>query len=255
MARSPRIHSYSKIYHVMLRGINRQDIFFDKYDYIQFIKFLCDSITISGFELYAYCLMSNHVHMLIKVNNEPIELLMKRLELKYVYWYNNRYNRTGHLFENRYKSEPVDDERYFFTVLRYILQNPVKAKMCDDIFDYPWSSSGAYLSKKDSFISISEINSYFKSTNDLIQYLQQSNEDECLDDKRRKNINFVSDEDIFNLIKKELGSLSISDIISMKSEQKRKLIQNIPMSVSSRQIARITGISKSQINRMRKVCV
>lgn len=255
MARSPRIHSYSKVYHVMIRGINRQTIFYDKYDYIQFIKFIYETIIISEFELYAYCLMSNHVHMLIKADNEPIELLMKRLELKFVYWYNEKYNRTGHLFESRYKSEPVDDEKYFLTVLRYILQNPVKAQMCDDIFEYPWSSAGVYLSKKDSYISNSYIYSYFKSTNNLIDFLRQSNNDECLEDTvKKRNQSLLSDEEAIILIKRELGDFNITDILSLKSEQKKELIRKIPKSISSRQIARITGLSKSQVNRMRKVC-
>ena len=136
MPRQARRLSESGIYHIMLRGINRQQIFEDPEDYDKFIDVLKACKEVSGFEIYAYCLMGNHIHLLIKPDKEPLELIFKRIGSRYVYWYNWKYNRTGHLFQDRFKSEPVDSDEYFLTVLRYIHCNPVKSGLTDDIFTY-----------------------------------------------------------------------------------------------------------------------
>ena len=102
--------SDSCIYHVMLRGINRQDIFEDEEDFLRFLAVLKECKEISGYELYAYCLMANHIHLLIRTGKEPLDLIFKRLGSRFVYWYNLKYRRTGHLFQDRYRSEPVEDD-------------------------------------------------------------------------------------------------------------------------------------------------
>lgn len=86
--------------------------------------------------MFAYCLMSNHIHMLIKAEKEEPDLIMKRIACSYVYWYNSKYYRNGHLFQDRFRSEPVETDEYFLTVLRYIHQNPIKAKLVDNIADH-----------------------------------------------------------------------------------------------------------------------
>ena len=119
-----RKQSSTGIYHVMLRGVNRQQIFLDKEDCTYFLESLYVCKQISRFKLYAYCLMGNHVHLLINAKEEPVDMIMRRLGSKYVYWYNSKYERIGHLFQNRFKSEPVETDTYFLTVLRYIHMNP-----------------------------------------------------------------------------------------------------------------------------------
>ena len=127
MSRQARAKSSTKIYHVMLRGINKQQIFFDEQDCKKFIKTLIDCKKISGFKLYAYCLMPNHIHLLLKAENEDLSVIMKRIGCRFVYWYNAKYQRVGHLFQDRFKSEPVEDDEYFLCALRYIHLNPVEA--------------------------------------------------------------------------------------------------------------------------------
>ena len=136
MPRKARIESKSGIYHIMLRGINRQQIFEDDEDFEKFLWVMKDVKQLSRFKLYGYCLMGNHIHLLLKPENEPLELIFRRIGSKYVYWYNLKYQRTGHLFQDRFKSEPVNDEKYLMTVLRYIHQNPTKAKLAKKIEDY-----------------------------------------------------------------------------------------------------------------------
>lgn len=127
MPRQARKKSESGIYHIMLRGINQQQIFEDREDYEKFLEILKDCKAICEFKLFAYCLMGNHIHLLIQEGTESLEQVFKRLCGRFVYWYNVKYRRVGHLFQDRFKSEPVDSDDYFFTVQRYIHQNPIKA--------------------------------------------------------------------------------------------------------------------------------
>lgn len=132
----------------MLRGINGHQIFVDSEDYEKFLEILKDCKAISEFEIFAYCLMSNHIHLLLKEVKEPIEQIMKRIATRFVYWYNIKYQRAGHLFQDRFKSEPVENDEYFLTVIRYIHQNPVKAGICKKPQDYNYSSYNEFFRKE-----------------------------------------------------------------------------------------------------------
>lgn len=145
MPRAPRQKSESGIYHIMLRGINQQVIFEDEEDYQKFIETIKTYKAVSGYKVFAYCLMSNHIHLLLKVEKEDVDLIIKRIAGSYVYWYNWKYYRRGHLFQDRFKSEPVEDETYFLTVLRYIHQNPMKVGF--NIDEYEFSSYNEYIKK------------------------------------------------------------------------------------------------------------
>ena len=144
MPRQARKKSENGIYHIMLRGINQQQIFEDEEDYAKFLDILKECKEISEYKVFAYCLMGNHIHLLVKEGTENLEQMFKRICGRFVYWYNTKYRRVGHLFQDRFKSEPVDSERYFFTVLRYIHQNPVKAGICKRVEDYIYSSYSEY---------------------------------------------------------------------------------------------------------------
>ena len=110
MARCAREKSESNIYHVMLRGIDRQGIFLDDEDDLRFLSVIRQCHELSGFRLFAYCLMGNHVHMLLQTEREPIDLVMKRIGPRYSVWFNSKYGRVGHLFQDRYKSEAIHDD-------------------------------------------------------------------------------------------------------------------------------------------------
>jgi len=153
MPRQARKESGTGIYHVMLRGINRQDIFEDAEDYMRMLR--CMQLMLEQYDdqgnrlpplctFYAYCLMSNHVHLLLRVNQKGIGSTIKHLAVMYAMYYNQKYSRSGHLFQDRFKSEPVNDMAYFVTLLRYIHQNPTKAGMVSKVGDYDWSSWKEY---------------------------------------------------------------------------------------------------------------
>ena len=135
----------------MLRGVNKQQIFLDDEDCLQFLECLYLCKQISQFELYAYCLMGNHVHLLINAKKEPIASVMKCFGSKYVYWYNSKYARVGHLFQDRFKSEPVEDEAYLTMAVAYIHQNPMKAGITKGL-SYKYSSYDKYIKGDFSFV-------------------------------------------------------------------------------------------------------
>ena len=153
MPRQARKESGTGIFHVMMRGINHQNIFEDEEDNYQFINTL-DRMRVkyddegnpcgSNCTYYAYCLMSNHFHLLIREREEKVGETIKRIASSYVYYYNRKYGRDGHLFKERFKSEPVNDMAYFTVLLRYIHQNPVKAGIVENVKDYEYSSWGEY---------------------------------------------------------------------------------------------------------------
>ena len=137
----------------MMRGINHQVIFEDEEDNHYFLDcinrmgFINDddgTPIAQGCTYYAYCLMGNHFHLLIREREETIAQTIKRIADAYVYYYNRKYQRSGHLFKERFRSEPVNDMDYFTTLLCYIHQNPVKAGIVASVKDYAYSSWHEY---------------------------------------------------------------------------------------------------------------
>jgi len=159
MPRQSRAHSISKVYHIMMRGNEKKNIFLDNEDRDKFLNILFDKKLTSEYKLYAYCFMSNHVHLLMKESKEEIALCMKRINISYALYFNKKYSRIGHLFQDRFKSECVDNIQYLLSVIRYIHNNPVKAGITDKPMDYPWSSYSAYIDafNNDLLVDIDEI--------------------------------------------------------------------------------------------------
>lgn len=141
--RSRRAMSESNVYHVISRGTGRQLIFEDDIDRLHFLDLLQQAKERYKCLVYAWCLMGNHVHLLIKSPIPELSSCMKSICGGYALYFNRRHERVGHLFQGRYASEPVNDDAYFLTVLRYIHQNPEKSKL-SKTDAYPWSSYCEY---------------------------------------------------------------------------------------------------------------
>ena len=238
MPRKARRKSESGIYHIILRGINKQIIFGDEEDHDRFLKTIKKYKIVCGYKVYAYCLMSNHVHLLIRVGQEDLDLIIKRIAGSYVYWYNWKYSRTGHLFQDRFRSEPVDSDEYFLTVLRYIHQNPVKAGVCDRIDDYKYSSYKEYI-----YNTISLIDKEFTldklGTTDFKDFNEEMTNEKCLesDDSKRR----LNDKEGQEIIQTILNGRKIKDLIT--KQEKENLTKELKLQgLSIRQISRLTGI-------------
>ncbi len=145
MPRTARRISRSGTYHVMFRGNELRDIFTDNEDRNRFLHLLEEKATEEEFTIYAYCLMPNHVHILLSGEHEALGKLIKRINTSFVYYFNKKYDRLGHLFHDRYKSQPVETEVYLLAAVRYIHNNPVKAGLAEKPYDYKWSSYRSYV--------------------------------------------------------------------------------------------------------------
>ena len=145
MPRRARKKCESGVYHVMIRGINRQDIFEDDEDALKFLELLMHYRNVCGYQIYAYCLMENHVHIVIHEGQEDIGSIFKRIGAAYVYYYNIKYHRKGHLFQDRFRSEPIYDDEQLATVIRYVHMNPVKADIVKSPEEYRLSSYSTYV--------------------------------------------------------------------------------------------------------------
>ena len=154
----------------MERGIRRQKIFEDDMDYQVFREILKVAVEKYNCIVHAYCLMSNHFHILLETDDIEVGTFMKYLASSYAIYFNKKYKYTGHLFEGRYKGCLVKDESYFLQTSRYIHLNPVKAKMVNAPEDYKWSSYRTMISLCDDKITyVGQTWGYFKN-NPILRY-------------------------------------------------------------------------------------
>ena len=242
MPRQARKKSKTGIYHIMLRGINQQQIFEDAEDYNRFLDVVKDCKEICEFELYAYCLMGNHVHLLIHEHKESIEQIVKRIGSRFVYWYNVKYQRKGHLFQDRFKSEPVEDQRYFSTVLVYIHQNPLKAGLCEKPGEYPYSSYNEYV-KIPYVVDTSFVFGYWDLTR-FVEYHDQTIFDKCLDIEESASTIRVTDEQAKAIIQKISKCTNVAEFQALDIPKRDNCLRALrEQGLSSRQISRLTGTS------------
>ena len=148
MARKPRVEFEGAFYHVIVRGNQRQDIFRDDQDRVTYLERLEHYRKRYNFKLYAYVLMSNHVHLLIETQKIPLSKIMQGMQFTYTQHYNRRHRTVGHLFQGRYKAIMCDRDSYLLELVRYIHLNPARLKRPKDPWKYPWSSQRAYLGKR-----------------------------------------------------------------------------------------------------------
>lgn len=242
MPRCARRKSETGVYHIMIRGINKEKIFIDDEDCRRFLKILKDCKEISKFKLYAYCLMGNHVHLLLQEGDENIDLIVKRIGSRYVYWFNTKYQRIGHLFQDRYKSEPVDNDEYFLSALRYIHCNPVKAKIVSGCEEYRYSSYNEYFGAS-SLVDCESILEEF-DIDRFVEFHKQYDDVVHIEYKEIENKR-TTDEEAERLIKILSNCDSIEEFQGLSHEKQSKLVVRFKKSgISVRQIMLFTGLGQ-----------
>jgi REP element-mobilizing transposase RayT len=252
--RNARKKSESGIYHIILRGSNRQEIFHDDKDRIKFLETINKYRVKSKLEVYGWCLMGNHVHLLIEEGEEEISVTMKRIGVSYVWYYNFKYKTTGHLFQDRYRSEDVDNDKYLLTVVRYIHQNPIKAGMVRSCIDWKWSSCAGYyggncyppglLNNNLVLGMISEDKATaFKR---FRVFNEMGNDDKCLEDNV---ISRLTDEEAKEKIQKLKLEYDITEVKALPKNKRDDVIKRIKSieGLTQRQAARILGVSPNII--------
>lgn len=244
MPRKARLYSDTGFYHVMLRGIDRAALFHSDEDRIFFIKLL-ERYCCDGFKIHCYCLMDNHVHLIVQ--SDLLSEYMHRLAVSYATFFNSKYNRTGHLFQNRFRSEVLETEGSVLRCSRYILQNPVKAGLATSVFTYRWSSWQCYFNTICSFVESLFIESLFKSKIDFEQFVNEYQDDGFIDVK----VNKISDHELYDLLMELLAGRLLKDL---KKDEVRDIILQLKAAAVTNncQMARVTGLGVKVIRNAKR---
>ena len=241
MPRKSRIFSSSKIYHIVLKGIDDTNLFYSDQDKSKFIEKIKLTKKEYPFKLISYCLMSNHIHLVIRVNDELLSDSMKSLSIRYVKYFNKIYHRKGTLFQNRFFSRNVENQDYFLRVCRYVHRNPEKAGIART-YAYKWSSYNEYVYKEK--VIDREILMHYLD-NDINNFITYTNECDNIEEELYmadfEMIENLSDEEVISIILKKYNIGDVSEIVSFFkiAENKQKLME----------LKDKPGISKSQISR------
>ena len=244
MPATSRKRSESNVYHVMIRGVRRQSIYLEESDYQRFLHYLQDFKEPQDIEVLAYCLMTNHVHLLLKGKMDNLSEFMHRLTVTYAMYFNKKYEQVGHVFQGRFKSEPVDTQGYYNTVLRYIIRNPDKARIAK--FDrYPWSSYLQLVGEKPDSLVDAETTLKLLGKKSL-------NRDFFLLPSEGRVLLTESDsgENAAELLEEMLCGKELSELKSMnKPERDMFLREAKEHGIPVRLLSRLTGLSRDVISR------
>ena len=169
MPRKHRVWYKDAIYHIMCRGNHRHDIFRDDEDRQIYLTHLLEVKKLFRCNILSYCLMTNHVHLQVETTDIDISTIMKKLNMMYVIYFNNKYKFVGHLFQGRYRSELIETDAYILEISKYIHINPVRANIVDFPLEYTWSSYKNYLNEReDELVSTEKILRFFKNKDSLL---------------------------------------------------------------------------------------
>lgn len=247
MPRRQRLTGETGFVHIVARGTNRQDIFYDDQDRMVLLKYISVLRKEMDFSIIAYCFMSNHIHLVLYDKEKRFSKIMQRLFVKYVKYFNAKYDRVGHLFQDRFSSECIESERYLLTVVRYIHNNPVKAGISSAV-GYRWSSMREYVFNE-RICSTGFVLSKFPSKTDFMDFskvVYRSQSIELL------GTPYLSDEEAARIICGILNSNDPSSILQLRSDIRDAHIREMKRwGIGTSQISRVTGISKSIIRRIR----
>ena len=244
MARQARKLSDSGYMHVIVRGIGRQLLFETAEDRTFYLETLKQYSQAVGVTVCAYCLMENHVHLLLYDPEQRIPTLMKKLGVRYWYYFNRKYDRIGPVFGDRYRSEAVEDDSYLLTVYRYILREPEKAGI-GKASEYPWSSYSAYGDEK-SFVDTGVLEGYVRDREAYETWIAEENDDECLEYMPPKH----DDAWALKVIRKQLDGQSGTALQGMDRDERDQALRRLKKAgMTIRQIERLTGISRGIVQR------
>ena len=250
----------------MLRGINKQDIFFDEKDYLEFQNIIRKTKQKFLYQVYSYVLMPNHIHLEIKDENRKLSQIIHSIATSYANYFNKKYQRKGHLFENRFQSKNVENICYILNLVRYIHQNPLKAGI-DKMENYKWSSYLEYfknteIKEEDAIVDTKEIIEIFLPERDLDyarkeflafnrKFLKFHESVELLEYEMR---NSLTDKEVIYFIKEELEIDNIQEIQKYNIEYRNRIIRKITKLKGTKkvQVARILGITLKMLERASK---
>lgn len=256
MPRCARRKSENQIYHVMMRGNNREKVFINEEDKFRIMDILREKKQAQEYHLYAYCVMDNHLHLVLKEGQDHLSRIVKRIAVSYSNYFNKKYKRIGHVFQERFKSEIIDDENYLLAAIRYIHQNPLKAGN-GNVTGYKWSSYNDYMSKGKNISDTEEILSLFASSKSraLSEFKDFHNvitQDTFLDVAEEKEINVENAVAYINEYLFE-RTLDVNDLKSISNRAVRAdLVRTLleKSDLSRRQIASLLELNREMVRKI-----
>ena len=244
MARTARVLENKGYLHVITRGNAQQIIFEDDQDYGYYLKLIREYASENNITICAYCLMTNHVHLLIHYEDKNVATFMHKVGISYSNYFNKKYDRTGHVFQGRYKSEIIDNEQYFLTVNRYILQNPVKAGLSKNV-DYKWNSYDIS-AIQNSFVNTSLLIDILGGYDNYVRFMMEENDDVCMEGYSVIRNDEWAEEVMMEILGTKNGNYLVYCDKSKRDEAIR-MLKNKGLSV--RQISRLTGLGKGIVQK------
>lgn len=248
MPRTSRFYSNSKVYHIILKGIDDQTIFYDDKDRKFFLKQISVTKNEFNYIVYAYCLMVNHIHLVIKCEDAFLATAMKSLLVRYVHYFNKKYKRKGPLMQNRYKSKCVENERYFIDLCRYVHRNPEKAGIALTQ-NYEWSSYKEYIGKAN-IINKNVLLYYLENRQEnFIDYTLKTNEnEELISYIEYEMIEKLVDEELIKYIMRKFNINNIEDVPNFFKSQNKKDLE-----INLKELSKIKGINVTQVARITRL--
>ena len=246
MARQPRITG--EYLHIITRGIGKQILFEDQSDNEKYLYFLKKYAEQENITVLAYCLMENHVHLLIRDTQGVISSFMKKMGVGYAMYYNRKYERSGHLFQDRYKSENITDAAYLLSVFRYILKNPEKAGICGAT-QYRWSSYHEY-GKKDGLTDTGMLFNMIGDKESFAQFMMEKDGTEHIEADIPKKDDTWALQTIRDTLNINSGT-QIQQFERTQRDEALALLKSRGLTV--RQLERLTGINRGAIQKAKSV--
>ena len=247
MPRKPRIE-IAGYYHVINRGVEQRVIFKEKEDYEKFEELLCTYASSYGVRVHNYCLMSNHYHLLIEIENETLSKFMRQINMNYAIYFNKKYKRSGHLWQGRFKSWYVTDEAYLYTLILYIEQNPVKAKMVKRVEAYPYSTAHYFLEEKlPECLKNAYIVQNYKEDKEAIRAFLYSPIDSSVLQKLKKGASLLEAPNI-DKRKKEENLKAIFENVRDIKERNKRIIKAYKEGYSQHMMAKVLEMAQSTIS-------
>lgn len=220
MGRKPRLEYPGGVYHIIHRGNNKRFIFMHDEEKELLINLIKEYQEKFRFQLLGYVIMSNHYHLIIKLGDVPLKDIMQRINNKFSRSFNVKYKGTGHVFENRFKGILVIDDRYLLSLLRYVHQNPVNAKICDKTRDYPWSSDKLYRTNtRSGIVNIDFILNIFSE--DRIKALKAYID--FMDENKKEDIDVFESVDIIG----KVNTTAIDEYIKVDKKSLDQILEEI----------------------------
>ena len=249
MARKPRAASSCDTYHVIQRGVGLFDIFEDDDDREAYLSQLRESARLYGCKIISWCLMSNHVHLVVQAPLASLSSMMHQLGSKYARRFNRRHGRIGHLFQGRFTSVPVESDAQLLQLVRYVHRNPVRHEVDALIGSYRWSSYAQYENGEKGLASTSLILEMLGSTQEFTRFTSIEGEEKFADVDAERSI---SDDKARKMANDALSASDIPIAVSrigtlIKAKRDAALALVARLGLSLRQIQRLTGVNYNAV--------